>query len=140
MSKILAHGSTVSIGGDDIGGLTSLTTPERSRGEAETTDSDSGGTREFIPGLRESGTLELEFIRDYDDTGQQHLQSNYNGSAAEEVVITYPSDAASTSPVTLTFDAFVTEFPEDAPLADDEPFTATATLRVTGGVTEDLGS
>jgi len=45
MSKYLPHGTTVTIGSVAIGGLISVGVPDRSRGEAETTDTGDGGDR-----------------------------------------------------------------------------------------------
>lgn len=141
MSKFIAHGTTVSIGGTDIGGLTSLSVPDRQKGEAESTDSSSAGDREFLPGLRDGGTVEIEYRKNVEDAGQQALETNYEADdSIEEVVITLPGTAASTSPVTYTFDAFVTNISADLALESDETAMETATLKVTGGVTTDEGT
>jgi len=141
MAKFRAHGVDVTIGAADIGGLTSIVTPDRQRGEAETTDNKSGGDREFLPGLRDNGTLDLEFRTDVEDAGQVALRDNFEGDVVEQVVITLPTAAATTTPVTFTFDAFVTNFQwGEFPQADDEPANGSATLKVDGAVTFDVGT
>src|SRR5512146_2227755 len=99
MSKYIAHGTTVKISGTRIGGLVSVSIPDRSRGEAETTDTDSTA-RQFIAGLRDSGSVEITVRHDPDDAGQNLIDANYNAAAGSEVVtfiITLPG-AATASP------------------------------------------
>jgi hypothetical protein len=140
MSKYLAHGTQFSIGSVDVGGLISVGIPDRTRGEAEITDSDSAGDREYVAGLREGGTVELTFRHDPDDAGQLALEANFDlaaGSAVEECVITLPD--AGTSPSgsrTYTFDGFVISAPSgDLGLVDDEAAEQSATIKVATGVT-----
>lgn len=142
MSKYVPHGTTVTIGGDDIGGVIAIPTPAREKGEAEMTDNDSGGDREWSPGLRDNGSLDIEFRTDPEDTGQVALKDNFEADSSEEIVITAPSDSASTSPVTWTFDAFVQNFQwvTDGDQTADDSATGSATLRVDGSVTFDTGS
>lgn len=139
MSKFKAHGTTVSIGGTDIGGIINLTTPDESRGVAETTDSGSGGDRTFIDGLRDAGEMTIDVRWDPDDTGQGALDTNYEASgssATEEVIITLPSAATSASgSQTLTFDAIVTGRSSDLDAIADETADRSYTLKVTGSVT-----
>lgn len=140
MSKYLPHGTQVSIGGQAIGGLIAVGPPERSRGEAETTDTDSGGDREWFPALREGGSIELTFRHDPDDAGQQQLDTNYAASGAaaiEEIIITLPTSATSASgSQTYTFDGFVTAPPQgELGLVEDEVAEQTATIKVDGAVT-----
>ena len=139
MSKYLPHGTTVTLGSVDIGGLISVSVPDRSKGEAETTDTGSGFDRAYIAGLREGGSIELTFRHDPDDTGQIALETNYDAdgpAAIEEVVITLPSAAtAATGSRTYTFDAFVTKPPTgDLGLTDDEAAEQSATLKVATAV------
>lgn len=141
MSKYLPHGTTVSIGGQTIGGLISVSIPEGSRGEAETTDTDSGGDRTYIAGLRENGTVELSMRHDPDDAGQQALETNYTssgGDEVEEVIITLPDAATATSgdQQTYTFDAYVISRPSgDLALTDDAAAELSCSLKVASAVT-----
>jgi hypothetical protein len=136
MAKYVAHGTTVSINSKLIGGLTSITIPERTRGEAEITDSDSSD-REFLAGLRDPGSMKITFRHDPTDQGQQELDSNYNAAQGSEVVqfvITLPVGAGSGH--TYTFDGYVSQPPTgDFNLVDDQAAELTATIRVSGAVT-----
>lgn len=136
MSKYLPHGTTFTIGSTPVGGLISIGIPDRSRGEAETTDTDSAFDRSWIAGLREGGSVELTFRHDPPDLGQLALETNYDAdgaAAVEECVITLPSVAGSR---TYTFDGFVTTPPTgDLGLDQDEAAEQTATIKLAGGVT-----
>lgn len=137
--KYLPHGTQVSIGGTSIGGLIAVGIPERTRGEAETTDTDSGGDREWFPAIREAGSVELTMRHDPDDAGQTALEDNYDADGAdaiEEVIITLPDDATSASGGrTMTFDGFVTAPPQgELGLVDDEVAEQTSTIKIDGAV------
>lgn len=138
MAKYLPHGTTFSINAIAIGGLVSISIPDRTRGEAETTDSGSAFDRRFIAGLRDGGNVELTFRHDPTDTGQQQLETNYglDGSGAvKSCVITLPLTAKNPAR-TYTFDGFVVTAPSgDLPLVDDEVAMQSCTIRVAGPVT-----
>lgn len=139
MAKYLPHGTTVSFNSVTLGSIVSVSTPSRSKGMAESTDSDSSYEREYIPGLRENGEIEIVFRHDPDDAGQQELETNYatDGNAAVvECVITLPSDATATGTRTYTFDAFVMNAPSgDLDLTADETAEQTVTIKVASAVT-----
>lgn len=133
----LPHGTTVTFDGDDIGGLNSIGLPDESRGDVEVTDNDSGGSREYLPGLREPGTIALEGRIIPGDVGQDRLRTNKDTEdQPKEVVITLPASATDDSTVvTYTFDAYVSALGGDLPQDSDDPGQFTATLKVTGAVT-----
>ena len=140
MSEYLPHGTTFQIGSTLVGGLIGVGVPDRTRGEAETTDTNDSFDRKYIAGLREGGGVELTFRHDPDDAGQAALEANYgaNGpSAIEQCVITLPAAATSASGSrTYTFDGFVTAAPSgDLGLVDDEAAEQSATIKVAGAVT-----
>jgi len=143
MSKYLPHGAQFTFDSIAVGGLVSIGFPDATKEEAETTDTDSGGQREFIPGLRDFGTVELTCRHDPEDAGQSALEANFLASAdVKECVITLPIEASagsggipSTSQYTYTFDGFVLAGPTgDLGLADSEAAQVTFTIRVTGAV------
>lgn len=137
MPKYLPHGTTVTFDGSAIGGLLSVSIPDRSRGEAEVTDSASAWQREYFPGLREGGSVQLSFRHVKEDVGQLKLESNFvlDGSVAvKQLVITLPTQAGTVR--TYTMNAFVTAPPQgDLALTDDAVAEQTATLKVAGAVT-----
>ena len=141
MSKYIAHGTSMKIGSTRIGGLVSLSIPDRSAGEAEITDSDSSDRR-FIRGMRDPGSVEVTVRHDPDDPGQIAIDNNYNAAAGSEVVswtIELPGAAtASPSPggvAKYTFDGYVAKpFSGSLALADDTAAELTATIRVSGPV------
>lgn len=136
--KYLPHGTTFTINAKAVGGLISVTLPEQTRGEAETTDSNSGFNRSFMPGLREGGTVELTFRHDPTDVGQLELESNFGldgSNALKECVITLPT-TAKTPARTYTFIGFVSKTPSgELGLVDDTAAQQAATVKVAGLVT-----
>ena len=140
--KFVPHGVTLSFSSADVGGLANVSFPERTRGEAEVTDNDSGGNREFLPALRDGGQVTIECYKIPGDAGQAAMLANYESDlgvlGAEEAVITLPSQANDDSLVTtLTFDAFVADAGSgDMDQTADEAQIVTFVLRVTGAVTE----
>lgn len=138
MPKFFAHGTTVEFNSVEIGGIQTISLPSQTKGEVETTAHDSNNVREFIAGLRDSGTVTLEMRQDPDDAGQDELRSNYDasGNTLVTVVITLPSSATASGTATYTFDAYVQELGGDLPGDTEEAASLTATLRVSGAVTK----
>lgn len=138
MGKYLPHGTTVTFDGSAIGGLLTVGIPDRTRGEAETTDSASAFNREYYPGLREGGSVQLTFRHNPGDVGQLKLESNYllDGSAAiKSCTIQLPAGYGTPQRM-YTFNAFVTAPPAgDLNTIDDAVAEQQATLKVAGAVT-----
>lgn len=136
--KYLPHGTTFTINAKAVGGLISVTVPEQTRGEAETTDSGSGFNRSFMPGLREGGNVELTFRHDPEDVGQLELETNFGldgSNALKQCVLTLPATAVSPAR-TYTFVGFVSKTPSgELGLIDDTVAQQTATVKVAGLVT-----
>lgn len=136
----LPHGTTVTFSSSDIGGVQNVTPPTLTRGEAEYTNNDSSGVRQFLPGLIDAGTVVVVCRRIPGDAGQEAARTNLVTvpGASEELVITLPAGATTDSAViTITMDAFVSGF-EEGDLAQDadEVEDITITFRVDGLPTE----
>lgn len=137
--KHLPHGTDLLFASAVVGGLVNVSIPESVRGEAETTDHDSGFDREWLPGLRDNGTVTVTMRRLSDDAGQSAMLTNVQADRViEEAVITLPPAATTDSTVTtFTFDCFVVSIDgDDYDATADEAGMRSAELRVTGGVTE----
>ena len=137
MSKYLPHGAQFTFGSIAIGGLITIGFPDATKEEAESTDTDSGGQREFIPGLRDFGSIELTVRHDPEDAGQDALLDNFLAvKDIEECVITLPPGATAGSvTVTYTFDGWVMAGPTgDLNLAESETAQVSFTVRCTGAV------
>lgn len=134
MAKYLPHGTTFKFNAISVLGIISVSTPERQRGDAETTDSASTFDRSFLPGLRNGGQVTIRYRHNPSDPGQQQLDTNYatNGSTAVKTcIITLPTGTA-----TFTFDGFVVQPGRaDLNLIDDAVAECTAVIKVTGPVT-----
>ena len=137
MSKFFAHGTTVSIGGTDIANLVSIDMPERSKGDVETTDGDSAGDREYLPGLREGDNLTLECRRDDEDAGQVALRTNYEADdTTVAIIITLPAAAtAGATTAAYSFTGYVNNLGGSLPQADDTAPSLTASIKVASAVT-----
>ena len=135
MPKFHAHGTVVEFASAAVGGLTSINTPDRSKGEVDITDGESAFDREYLPGLREGGSITLEGRYDPSDTGQEALNDNYEADQATATCfITLPARAHATMTVAYRFTAFVTALSQDLPQDADDAATFSATLKVAGAV------
>ena len=138
MDPFWAHGTVVEIAGSiPIGGLVGISFSGEDRGAVETTHAGSGGDREYIPGLREGGSLNLEMRADPSDAGQQALRANYAAASAtaedEAFEVTLPSSRG-----IISFLGFVTQPPQyDLPQASDDAAMASAVIKITSVVTVD---
>ena len=142
MAKFWAHGTTITIGGTAIANVTAIGLPDQARGEVDLTDGDSTGDGEFAGGMRDNGRVSIDYLENVEDAGQVALTTNYDAASGTEVaiVITYPTAAAATSPVTHTFQAFVESISGNLSLAANDPATRSASLRVSGSITIGLGA
>jgi hypothetical protein len=135
--KFIPHGTQFTFNAKTVGGLTSISMPERTRGEAESTDTNSDA-REYLPGLRSNGTVEVKFRYIPEDLGQAELETNYAQDPPNLVktcVITLPTGT------TVTFDGYVMSPPKgELNLVDDVVVELTATIKVTGAVAIDVVS
>lgn len=129
---IFAHGTTMSIGGTDIGGLNNIGLPDESKDDVEITDHDSEGDREFTPGLRDGGTIAFDGNLEVADTGYLALVTNFDADATTAAfVITLPGGAGAR---TYSFTGYVNALGGDAPF--DDRATLTGSIKVTGAVTK----
>lgn len=136
--KHIPHGTDFTFASNTVGGLVNIQTPPSTRGEAETTDHDSTFDREFLPGLRDNGTITVECRRLTDDAGQSAMLTNVQADRViEECVITLPGAANDNSDTTTyTFDGFVVSADgDDLDATVDEAANRSFEIRVTGGVT-----
>jgi predicted secreted protein len=137
MPALSAHGSTVSFDSELIGGLTTIGLPDEEKEEIEITSHDSQGVREFVAGLRDSGTATLGMRLIPGNAGQDALRTNYNatGNPTVEVVITLPAQAG-IGQLMLTFNAYCSSLGGGLPY--DDAAERSAGLRISGAVTETL--
>lgn len=135
MPALSAHGSSIAFDSIDIGGLTSIGLPDESKDEIEVTSHDSAGSREFVAGLRDGGSVAIGMRLLPDNAGQDALRANYNsnGNTLVEVVITTPADSVGEA-VSFTFNAYVSSLGGALPF--DAAAERSATLRISGAVTE----
>ena len=99
-----------------------------SRDDIDVTNLDStGGYREYIPGFRDGGTVDLDMNFTFD--AYQTVLADFESSTVQTYQIAL-SDASGT---TLTFDGYFNAL--SASVAADTQVMAKATVKVTGAVT-----
>lgn len=118
---MFAHGTTFSFGGTLVGGLENIPLPDQSKDDIDETDHGSAGDREYIPGLREGGTIALEGKNLPADAGQTALRTNYD---ADNTVVTCIITLPVTPAVTYTFDGYCNGLGGDNPFDDKASFSA----------------
>ena len=136
---VLAHGTTLMINSISVCGVRTIDGPQEQKDIVDATDHCSGGDREYVPGLRDGGTVDLGLLVESTDSGQQELYLNYLSTSNElaEFVISVPGDPAVTADeFTLSFNGFVISsgwsFPFDA-LAEQS-----LSIKISGAVTHSL--
>lgn len=126
MAKIRSFGTSVTIAATTIGGLTDINVTAGDVTNVDVTTHDSsGGYREFVPGLKDGGTLDLTGKYNYANSGQAALKTHFG--TAQAFVVTF-SDGTKVS-----FSALVGGFNTSAALDDSVEFTCSA--KITGAVT-----
>lgn len=130
--KFWCHGTQVLFDSVPIGGLTAIGLPDQSKEEVEVTSHDSEGWREFVPGLRDGGSVSLTARIKPSDPGQQALHANFNsdGSTGDVVISLPPDPEDSDNVVSFSFEAFVMDTGGSAPFDGAGEFTWT--LRISG--------
>jgi hypothetical protein len=112
-----------------VGELTDFNGPGGSASEIDVTHLGSQA-REFVMGLKDSGTVTAELQFKPGDVGQVFLRARQEVLSVPTAFVLSLSDTANTQ---LTFNAYVQNFTVSG--AVDEKVTASVTLRVTGPVT-----
>jgi hypothetical protein len=138
---ISAHGTQVTIDSTPIGGIFEISGPEEEKALIEVTDHDSGGDREYVPGLRDGGTLTLNCRYEAADDGQQALWASYGDplNSLSTFVVTPPEDpTVSTDTFTLTFEGFVISRSPAFPF--DDAMGMTFGIKISGAVVNSLVS
>lgn len=133
MAGITSQGVTLAANAVPIANVTSISGPNQTAGQIDTTALDtSGGYRTFIGGFRDGGEMTLEL--NYDSSEDSHkeaatgLKRYFNEGENESWTLTLSDSSA------FTFDAAVTGI--DGPNHGvDEVVTMSVTLKVSGAVT-----
>lgn len=120
MAKSKSFGSTVTIDSTEITGLTDINVSGSEIPTIDITTHDSSA-REFVAGLKDYGTLELNGKFDASAGGQDTLRSSVGDVAS--FVITLPNGTTS-----ISFDAVVGPCSESFPLDGTVDFTCSCKL------------
>jgi predicted secreted protein len=115
------------IGWESIAEVSAIDGPTKTRETIEVTALDSvGGYREYIPSLREGGTLSLTM--NYTRTTYDIMNADFESDNLQNYMIIVPD----TNHTRFEFEGLVTEIPFSASVGDK--ITANVTIKVTGKV------
>lgn len=118
-----SFGTTFSIGGTLVGGLTSIKRTGESRNFIDvTTHGSADGYKEYIAGLKDAGSCELEGLVLPEDAGQGILRTGSDDAQACVITLTDGAEIA--------FDGFIQSPDDNIPL--DDSVTFTASIKITG--------
>lgn len=116
-----------------IAEVNSISGPNRSRDVIDVTSLDStGGYREYIPGFKDGGTIQLTM--NFTNSTYEQMDADFESDDVQYYEIVLPDDDTTT----LEFEGYVTELPLEIP--PDDKITATVTIKITGEVLVNKGS
>jgi hypothetical protein len=116
-----------------VSGAVDLNGPNSQSGEIDVTTFDSTA-KEYLLGLRDEGTISVNFIRDLDSTGQARLITDQAARNKRKLIIDFSTHVieASAQGSRLTCDAYCQSF--GYALASDDAIKSPATFRITGAL------
>lgn len=121
-------GTTLSKNGTLIGGLSSISSPEKSVDTIDTTTLDiTDGYKRFIPGLKDGGEVTVKGFFDTADAGQTSLDSAFENQSTDSYIITFPA----TIGATFQFNGIITKFTPGEANTED-PLSFELTIKVSG--------
>jgi len=124
-----AIGTTISINGVLVGGLTNIKPPEKSADTIEVTTLDSAsGYRDYIQGFKEGGEVELTGFYDTSYTGQTNIDTAHESGTTDTYIINFPTNLGGT----FTFTGIVTKLAGPGEANTDDPLGFSATIKVLG--------
>ncbi len=127
MAKIRSFGTRIWVNGEPLGCWRDLSPTSREASIIDVTCQGSlDNSREFIGGMIDNGTIEVQGLYDYDDAGQAVLREGINTEVPVIVVFTDGSGYA--------FNATIQNYGETNPLDDAVEFSSS--LKISGAVSE----
>lgn len=123
---IPVQGTTMTFNAVAVGGLMSISGIGSGTSSDIDTTTFASTAKEFLPGLRDFGSLTVELRRNQDDLGQVEMFNAAAAQTAHTVVITLPLSTANVA----TFTAYVKSLTTD--LKADGAVTGQAVLKISG--------
>ena len=90
--------------------------------------------KEFVLGLADNGSMNLDVLYDPMDPGQIILETLRESSESNQYRVTIPNPLASPATTVFTFIGFVQTFPFS--IGVDTAISGTVTVRITGAITK----
>ena len=136
--KINAQGTIISISADGttwtpVGCITGWDLSASARAEIDTTclvDT----SKSFKFGLKDNGTLSIDYFYDPEGAGQKLMEASYGSDTAYHFQIEYPNLGTGGKGTIKVFEGYVIELSETG--AVDEVLTASASIKISGDVTQ----
>lgn len=134
---IRAQGTTFKISTGVLDQVVGQVTGFSGLGGGSTTEIDishlGSAAKEFLPGLRDNGTITVNLNTELTDQGQRLLWQKLNAGTVEEFQISVPNAAVPASPTILTLNGAILTFEIGASV--DDAYRSTVSIRVSGAVT-----
>lgn len=127
MAKYAAYGSLLKRSGTTVAQLSSISGPSLSAETIDVTTHDSSNAaREFVAGLIDGGTVDIEGVYDPDNASQTSLRTDL----VARTPVTYTITFTDTTPAIVTVSLLWTSFTPSA--AADGALSFSASAKVTG--------
>ena len=133
MAAISAQYLTVKFDAILVGGVKSISGLDAGESSEIDVTNFASVRKEYRQGLADSGTIDIELLRDFADVGQIAMYNARNAQLNKTVVITF----ATTPTTILTFTGFVKKFGVDA--KTDDVLTSTVSIRISGAIVQTAG-
>lgn len=132
-ATLLGKGTTLKLGSAALGGVISITGPNRQVGTVETTNL-SSTVRTFRPTILDNGEVTVTIQFDPDDTDHTAVEALLTASplAAASWVITCTDG----TPSTYTFSGILTGLDYNMASSVDDLSTADLTIKISGAITK----
>lgn len=122
-SAVSAHGTILSLDSVPVPECMDFDGPSESADQIDVTNHDSGGRREFIPGVRDGGEISFD-MNWFGDPAQVALRTLFTSGDTGSFTLEPPDGEV------LTFDAIVTDFSFSFPVNEQQK--ASVTLKLSG--------
>lgn len=127
-TPILCQGTTMTFNSVAVNGIKAMTgIGSGSAAEIDVTTLASTA-KEFMQGLRDFGSVDIDMVRNQDDLGQLEMFNAMAAQTTRTIVITLPTSTANVA----TFSGFVQNMTTD--VGADGVAMGKATIRITGAV------
>jgi len=127
-TPILCQATTMTFDAVAVAGITSITGIGSGSAKEIDVTTLASTAKEFVQGLRDFGSIDIEMVRNQDDAGQVAMFNAMASQLTKTIVITLPTSTANVA----TFSGFVVSMTSD--INADGVVMGKAKIRITGAV------